>query len=147
GWSYLRNFIPPGPIPGGRLPPGSGSTPAMTCAGLIGLAAGFGTQAEAAALADRKVPDLTKDKAIQVGLLALSTTMDAPPPENPRPGPPSGPPNLGSGGFNAGPRTGRIYYFLWSLERVAVTFGLEKIADKDWYAWGCDFLLRSQGSD
>jgi hypothetical protein len=35
-------------------------------------------------------------------------------------------------------------YFLWSLERVGVLYGLQKIGGSDWYAWGADFLLRKQ---
>jgi hypothetical protein len=42
---------------------------------------------------------------------------------------------------------GRFYYFLWSLERTAVAFGLDKIGDKDWYTWGADFLVADQEKD
>jgi hypothetical protein len=36
---------------------------------------------------------------------------------------------------------GMDLYFLWSLERVAVLYGLDRIDNKDWYAWGVDALL------
>jgi hypothetical protein len=39
---------------------------------------------------------------------------------------------------------GRAYYFLWSLERVAVAYGLETIDKKDWYNWGAEILLANQ---
>jgi hypothetical protein len=42
---------------------------------------------------------------------------------------------------------GRVYYFLWSLERAAVAYGLRKIGDKDWYDWGANFLLGDQEKD
>ncbi len=41
----------------------------------------------------------------------------------------------------------RGYYFLWSLERVAVTYGLDTIGNKDWYTWGSTILLANQGPD
>jgi hypothetical protein len=39
---------------------------------------------------------------------------------------------------------GRDYYFLWSLERVGVIFGLEKIGNVDWYQYGADLLIPAQ---
>ena len=39
------------------------------------------------------------------------------------------------------------YYFLWSLERVAVAYGLETIGNHDWYAWGARALLATQEKD
>lgn len=43
-------------------------------------------------------------------------------------------------------------YFLWSVERVAVIYGLEKIPSpggqqKDWYGWGRDIILKNQVTD
>src|SRR5262249_38945041 len=71
--------------------------------------------------------------------------------------PPGGQPNQGLGGppiaarFIPGqipiPRFDSLdqgYYFLWSLERVAVAYGLETIGSKDWYAWGAEILLQTQ---
>src|SRR5207244_3464213 len=45
------------------------------------------------------------------------------------------------------PRAGRDFYFLWSLERVAVVYGLEKIGGVDWYAAGADGLVEAQQAD
>jgi hypothetical protein len=39
---------------------------------------------------------------------------------------------------------GKIYYFLWSLERVAVAYGLPTIGGKDWHNWGADILITNQ---
>ena len=36
------------------------------------------------------------------------------------------------------------YYFLWSLERVAVAFSLDKIDGLDWYLLGCRRILPAQ---
>lgn len=41
-------------------------------------------------------------------------------------------------------QVGRDYYFLWSLERVGVIYGLEKIGNVDWYQYGADILIPSQ---
>lgn len=38
-------------------------------------------------------------------------------------------------------------YFLWSLERVGVIYGLEKIGGHDWYDIGSTALVRSQAND
>jgi hypothetical protein len=35
-------------------------------------------------------------------------------------------------------------YFLWTLERVCVLYGLRQIEGKDWYRWGADRLLDRQ---
>jgi hypothetical protein len=42
---------------------------------------------------------------------------------------------------------GRLYYFLWSLERTAVAYGIQKIGGKDWYDWGANFLVTDQNAD
>lgn len=38
----------------------------------------------------------------------------------------------------------RNLYFMWSLERVGLLFGLEKIGTTDWYEWGAKRLVASQ---
>lgn len=38
-------------------------------------------------------------------------------------------------------------YFLWSLERVGVVYGLDKIGGIDWYGVGSTAIVRSQGND
>src|SRR5262249_280911 len=35
-------------------------------------------------------------------------------------------------------------YFLWSLERVAVLYGLETIGSQEWYPWAAELLVRIQ---
>ena len=39
------------------------------------------------------------------------------------------------------------YYFLWSLERVAVIYDLKDIGGKDWYGWGSEVILQNQRVD
>jgi hypothetical protein len=38
-------------------------------------------------------------------------------------------------------------YFLWSLERMAVVYGLKTVGNRDWYAWGTRVLLARQTAD
>src|SRR5262249_35069895 len=40
--------------------------------------------------------------------------------------------------------SGGPYYFLFSLERVAVILDLKKIGDTDWYDWGARALVQQQ---
>jgi hypothetical protein len=35
-------------------------------------------------------------------------------------------------------------YFLWSLERVAVIYDLDRVGELDWYKWGSEYLVKSQ---
>src|SRR4029077_6097982 len=35
-------------------------------------------------------------------------------------------------------------YFMWSLERVGMVYGLTTFGDVDWYDWGSDILIRPQ---
>jgi len=127
GWPYVIAAL------GG----GGQSTPSMTCAGLLGMAVGHGV-AKAARdkqTADEGKPrrDPTRDPVVRAGLLALGSTIGHPVGNN-------GPAVPLLGGDNS-------YYFLWSLERVAVAYGLETIGKKDWYSWGTEILLKNQGQD
>jgi hypothetical protein len=94
--------------------------PSMTCSGLLGLAIAHGVK-QAAAEKQQKPLD---DPAIQRGLAMLGRSIDQP-----------------------GEKRRLDLYFLWSLERVAVLYNVEKIGDKDWYAWGSEALLQGQWAD
>jgi hypothetical protein len=131
GWSYMSNKGKPVTL-------GMGSTPSMTCAGLLGLAVSRGSANEAILRTEGKAKLLTdpgKDPAIKAGLVALGASLQSDP---------SQPQQLPM--LNA--RTnGRGYYLLWSLERVAVAYGLDMISGKDWYGWGTGILLGNQRND
>jgi hypothetical protein len=133
GWSYFdRNS----PIMRTRM---GGSTASMTCAGLLGLAVADATVLEIT----RKNPDappgrdVNKDANLRHGLLALSTAIGLPQAAHHKPG---SRPRIAAVG-------GRTYYFLWSLERVAVALDRKTIGKKDWYAWGAEILLANQQAD
>jgi hypothetical protein len=106
------------------------STASMTCAGLLALAVANGEASEK--IPERKPSakpprDIGKDPQVRKGLLALSTTIGRRPSD--------------------GPVGGRTYYFLWSLERVAVALDLKTIGKQDWYDWGAEILLNNQQDD
>jgi hypothetical protein len=166
GWSYMpMGMRPPGgggPPPGMPMPGIMGSTPAMTCAGLLGLALSHGGYNEAVLRTEGKdkepardgkgkpPSDPNKDPAVKNGLVALGTAIGQPgqKDKDPTQNQPIQfkdaqghiiPVPMINGRFN-----GRGFYFLWSLERVAVAYGLDTIGGKDWYGWGAAILLGNQ---
>jgi hypothetical protein len=105
----------------------------MTCAGVLALCVAHGYANEIAK--GKLVRDPARDPNLRTALLALGTTIDHPVSKKPGNQPI---PEVTNGGF---------YYFLWSLERVAMVLGLDTIGGKDWYGWGAEILLRSQRPD
>jgi hypothetical protein len=93
--------------------------PSMTCSGLLGLAVAHGVMQKAG---DKK--KALDDPAVQRGLAMLGRAIGQPNDSRPL-----------------------DLYFLWSMERVAVLYNLEKIGGKDWYAWGCRDILAAQSAD
>jgi hypothetical protein len=147
-----------------------GSTASMTCAGLLGLAVGQGVSREAilrvaarpghaaSGTKSRALPDPTQDSRVQRGLRFLARSLEpalqlAADGEGPRPPGRGGFPGRrgpGPGPFRQnllGNGLGSEYYFLWSLERVAVVYGLKSVGDKDWYAIGSAYLMSRQQAD
>ncbi|GIX04851.1 MAG: hypothetical protein KatS3mg114_0720 [Planctomycetaceae bacterium] len=51
------------------------------------------------------------------------------------------------GQFARGISTGSSKYFLWSVERLGVLLGLEKIGNTDWFATGAEALVKTQRAD
>ena len=116
---------------------GDAASPSMTCAGLIGLAIGFGNKdlkdaSDKSARIDAEA--VNQDPVIQGGLKYVGNFLAA----------------------AAHQRDGtqfqindlnRNLYFMWSLERVAMAYGLTTIGKVDWYDWGSKVLVRSQNRD
>ncbi len=144
GWDYMSAGPPRMPLMIG--PMGGGSTPAMTCAGLLGIGLAYGAWNDVALRTEGKdkdpdkpaakaikPQDPSKDKVVIGAFRLLGAWVDAlaqldrPPRVN--------------------ERSGKFYYFLWSLERVCVAYGVDKIGKTDWYDWGADVLLANQGPD
>jgi hypothetical protein len=136
GWTYTPMLRPPD-RPGNMVMPGIGSSASMTCAGLLGLAIADGATLEYIRehKPDAKLPDLSQDQNLNKGLQALGAVIENPKGiKDQRPAP-----------FAPAERVGgRTYYFLWSLERVAVALNLDTIGKKDWYGWGVEILLDNQ---
>jgi hypothetical protein len=148
GWPYVPTVLQGPNIPmagtGQVSPAGMGSTPAMTCAGLLGIGFAYGAWNENALRTDRKEKDPdkpgpapvkpqdpSKDKVVLNAFRLLGLWVDA----------------MAHGQAKA-PRVtnanGKFYYFLWSLERVSVAYGVDKIGKTDWYDWGAKILLANQ---
>jgi hypothetical protein len=123
GWSYV-------PTPGGFY--NKDISPAMTCAGLIGLAVGHGAAVEVAKeKRGVRVINPDKDKNLQAGFMHLGAILQ----------------EYAQIRVMGDHVNDRGFYFLWSLERVAEIYGLNTIGRKDWYAWGSTVLLNSQWPD
>jgi uncharacterized protein (TIGR03067 family) len=140
---------------------GLATSPAMICAGLLGLAVAYGITNEAVlggqeakeskddgvktgkdprSLKPKAARDPARDHSVRAALLALGAAIHEPIGLQPVTG--------GVQIINHRPATGfPNYYFLWSLERVAVVYGLETIGNRDWYTWGAEFALARQQSD
>lgn len=96
--------------------------PAMTCVGLLGLAVGHGIAHRHHEGSDDKP---VADPRILKGLTALSKSVGRP-----------------TGTWANLPMENT--YYLWSLERVGVLYGLPTIGGREWYRWGAEILLANQ---
>jgi hypothetical protein len=113
----------------------------MTCVGLIGLAVEKGVQ--------HKTKELHKDPLVQRGLAHLGKHVDQLTSGAPGLKPaPQVAPALPNPAVPRGIDRGENYfYFLFSLERMAVLYDLKKIGKTDWYAWGAEDLINAQSGD
>jgi len=107
-----------------------GSTPSMTCVGLLGEAMGHGVSPEIVGI-DPNNPKAVilrpalHDPKIQHGLKALGRSI--------------GEPSMTEKKFAM-----QNLYFMWSVERVAMLYDLKTIDGKDWYGWGAQILVHNQ---
>jgi hypothetical protein len=109
---------------------GAQGTPAMTGAGLLGLAVGHGVRAG---------KEKVKDKQVEKGFRALAEHIGKP--------------------FGADMKVRRMkrgrtrtnspinLYFLWTIERVGVLYNVRTLDGKDWYRWGAELLVDAQKPD
>jgi hypothetical protein len=140
GWAYRF----PGLAPRGKREKFL-STATMTCAALLGLGVRYGTAPSSQTIDPKtkkpvtgKPPDLTKDVSVRAGLMALNSAIIYPiVAQRKKIKAPVVVPN----------RPEKNFYFLWSVERVAVAFGLKTIGGKDWYDWGSDLIVALQNKD
>jgi hypothetical protein len=108
----------------------------------------------------REPKDPNRDPAVRAGLVALGKmingrylnaerTFGGPGPgqgaQGAAPGVPAVLPPNGPGAAPGPPAIDRTdYYFLWSLERVAMAYALTTIGKRDWYDWGAAIILPKQ---
>lgn len=157
-WGYS------GTAQGAAVTPGS---PAMYCAGLIGLATGLARREERRLKADAPAPKPDAPaKPDKPGDPFYNPPAGTAPPKNPAPARPADARDLvvqrafaglgltvadmlrGKGLLTADGGHGHgDLYFLWSLERVGVVYGADKIGGFDWYDVGSTVIVRSQGAD
>jgi serine/threonine protein kinase len=116
GWCYTPAEPPPK------------TNPSMTCAGLLGLAVGFGSN-------PKRASGPPKDPAVSKALEYLGKWMEEPGAA------------AKAGGLVGGVAPGRVPYYLWGLERVCQIYGVEKLDGKDWYAWGTKWATANQKPD
>jgi hypothetical protein len=93
----------------------------------------------------RKKTNPFRDAAIKRGLEAIGRLLKG---AGAGRGPAGGEAAVGPGGLGAAGWGGITdLYFFWSLERVAVAFGLDTIGEVDWYSWGAAQILKMQAAD
>jgi hypothetical protein len=171
-WSYSGPLIQGG---GPNVMPVDGSSPAMYCAGLLGLSTGIARHEEARQKHDAPKPEPKVNPAVEPKKNPDDPFFTPPPkaggttePKKPAPRPQTATERAsqfaltGLGSYvselskagrgalaikEGGPHGHGDLYFLWSLERVGVIYGLDKIGGIDWYEAGAQTLVSSQNQD
>ena len=144
GWSYDYE--------GGLARP---STPAMTCAGLLGLSTGIARREERRTKVDppAKEPTPKTPKSNDPFFTPAGRPDEKKTPgKRPELQSPAVMKAFGCLGNQLvqivrGANGEHPLYTLWSIERVGVLYGVEKIGGIDWYEFGSDHLLKTQGAN
>ncbi len=142
-WDYM----PPSPgSPPSPLEIITVQVPGMTCAGLLGIGLAYGAWNETALQTDPKkepgrpgappvkAQDPSKDRSVIAAFHLVGAIVDSMARFGDKP------PRLDG-------RNGRMYYFLWSMERVAVAYGVDTIGKTNWYDFASSLLLANQDLD
>lgn len=99
----------------------------MTCVGLVALAIGHGLKGIPPSPSSREAEEIRiRNIRILKGLADLYRRIGVPARR------------LGKHLDNGD------YYFLWSLERVAMLYNLPTLGDREWYRWGIEILVPNQ---
>jgi hypothetical protein len=114
----------------------------MTCAALMGLAAGRGVAKLETDGQDPKARALSNDPQVKRGLAFLGRAVG-------KPGIKRSAPPTAAGRNNRlfGSTAEEDIFFLWSMERMSVIYSLEKIDGKEWYPWAAKLLVDAQRTD
>lgn len=110
--------------------PKTGSSAAMTGAGLLGLSVQYGLAHDWAR--PRTLAARIDDPAVEKGFSHLADFIGKP---------------LGAKKPRQRNRADINLYFLWTVERCGVLFNRRQIGGKDWYRWGVELLLDHQHND
>ncbi len=141
GWPYAGHTV------------GSDGSPSMTCAGLLGLATVVGRREDRTLKAEVAKPAPKTEPVAVPGdpFAAPPKKADEPPAPKPKKldvAIKHGMDNLGETLAGKGKRgNASDLYFLWSLERVGVIYGVDKIGTTVWYEYAADTIVRSQNAD
>lgn len=155
---------PDGSFPYAPSMRGSSGNGCMTCAGLMGLAYCHASANETTLLRYARMPSAPKlapgrglrdplnDAALKKGLVALEARMRKSmevPKATPLPERIKLPPQFSNivGLDTLWSGESYPYMAMWSVERVATTYSLEKVGQLDWYNWGAGRLLKAQHED
>jgi hypothetical protein len=126
GWGYWPQVAQPNDKPGFQVPSYAPNA-TMTSVGLISLAMGNGVAAPGT-----RSNDLNADPLVRDNLVIVSASIgDVGQPKD----------------SLEVQKNSKSYYFLWTLERMAVIYGLKTIAGKDWHRWGVELLRANQKQD
>lgn len=127
GWNY-------------NLDEKAGSGPSMTCAGLFCLTVAEASKIKAAKNKDAGAAAAPADSP-------AATTVDDPPVTSLLEHPVFKKGLDRTGQFVGGIGNGTPKYFLWSVERIGVLLGLQKLGTTDWFEKGSTALMGTQQSD
>jgi hypothetical protein len=101
----------------------------MTCAGLMSLAMRYGVPGGRGRDIRPQHRQRVNDFAVQQGLRYLAQSLD----------------KISLVGDSiVGVEAREPFYFLWSLERMAVIYDLKNIGKREWYPWAAEMLVDSQ---
>jgi hypothetical protein len=114
-WFYTTTFNMP-------VRPPDQHTPAMTCAGLLGLFIGAANQNAARPDKNFRTRVLQWER-VQRGFKYLAAVMH---------------------GLSGKPADKNHFYLLWSLERVGMAYDTKLISGVDWYQWAATWLVDRQ---
>lgn len=136
-----------------------GSSPAMSCVGLLGMAVGYGlgidNNAKDAKPGEKKAVAVEESRYRIPHDRCIKTAEGIPPEPTVRADKPEDQTMLAKG-FNytmkhIGQPANRMkdidmgnLYHLWALERVCVLFNLRQVGDRDWYRWVAEMLVANQ---
>lgn len=135
----------------------AGSSPSMTCAGLFCMTVATASKIKAAKARESNTSSTSTSPTPPAATTPAAgapaagtpeaTAIDDPPVESLLAHPVYKKGLERTGKFVEGIGNGSQKYFLWSVERIGVLLGLQKLGTVDWFAKGANALLATQQTD